>query len=403
MAHLTDERNDLSSEERLKLLRENNHLKKQIATFQMNEEAMESKIDKLKADLDGFDMEKYKLMDEINSLKYELDIKETSIDRAHKKVNQLKEHYLLLESKYQKQKEKMQTVLNSEKEFFKAMQEVVDYYYDCLLRYSRFTTKILYKLMMNEGLNIQKELKEEFIAKHCSLKILNANLDIPALKTSKSQVFKNLHQRVAFFSDIDFDKTQSVYDRLLEEVKKHDLKVEVNDSTLLGEPKTIRYDKMRSSAMSSSYEDSSYMLNESIGDANTSQTLFLADLDRSENGSSGLGASTRASNSFVLLADSIDAVKGVVRSRLQANEELDYSQLNKVLSDISELMDFIVSNVDMGQTDRKVLARNRQAAKGKTAFGKSKNYSIEIDNILDDMESRATPEAVRGIVSSRVC
>ena len=365
MAHLIDERNDLSPEERLKLLRENNHLKKQIATFQMNEEAMEAKIDKLKADLDGFDMEKYKLMDEVNSLKYELDIKETSIDRAHKKVNQLKEHYLLLEAKYQKQKEKMQTVLNAEKEFFKAMQEVVDYYYDCLLKYSRFTTKILYKLMMNETLNIHKELKEEFIAKHCSLKILNATLDIPALKTSKTQVFKNLHQRVAFFSDIDFDKTQSVFDRLLDEVKKHDLRVEVTDSTLLSEPKTIRFDKTRGSAMSSSYEDSSYMLNESTGDANTSQTLFLADLDRSESGSNGLGASTRASNSFVLLADSIDAIKGLVRSKLQAHEELDYSQLNKVLSDISELMDFVVANVDLGQTDRKVPRRNHRQAEAR--------------------------------------
>ena len=338
----------------MKLIKENNSLKKQLMVFKSNEETMESRVEAIKQQIDGFDMERYKLMDEISSLKCDLNLKETALDRSSKKMNQIKEGYLALEKKYQKQKEKLQSVLDSEKDFFKALQEVIDFYYDSLLKYSRFTTKLMYKLMMNEAFNIQEELKEDFVARHSTLKILNNNLQIPSLKINRTTVFKRLHQKVAFFQDIDFEKSQAVFDKLLQEMQTQGLKMEVNDAAIMNESKAAKFLRMKGSMMSTSFDDASYMLlNDSIGDASTSNNFLLADLDRPDNTSGNLGSGTR-NGGFNNFSEHVEAIKSQIKAKLANEEDLDYVQMNKIFGDIGDLTEFVICNVDMGQVDKKV-------------------------------------------------
>jgi hypothetical protein len=350
MSQPADDRLPQGSEERLKLLREIGKLKKEVEMFQKNEEQLTSSVKSLETKVDSLEEEKYKLMEELSSVKCDLNIKETESKRSLLKMNQMREQCLALEDRYVKQKEKLQKVVSSEKEFYKALQEVLDYYYDSLIKYSRFTTRMLYKLMVNEGINIQQDLKEDFSAKMNTLKIITSNIDIPSVKVNKNTLFRNLQQRVAFFQDIDFDKTQFAFDRLLEEMKSQGVKLEVKqelgDMTLMMDgSKAGRYSKRNSSML-----DDTSILNESIGDANTSQTFFLADLDKDLTMNySGVSKIP----SYPTLGEHLNSLKS--QMKFKPEEGPDYQNLNKVLKEVTDFVDFLSSNVDYGNDRNKVI------------------------------------------------
>jgi hypothetical protein len=330
-----------SSEERLKFLRENNKLKREVEMFEKNEDLLTSQVRTLESKVDALEEERYRLMEQVSSMRCDLDMKDTECRRSMAKLNQMREQYLALEQKYQRQKEKVQKVASSEKEFYKALQEVLDYYYDSLQKYGRFCTKMLYKLMVNENVNIQNELKNEFSAKMTNLKILTGTIEIPSVKVSKTTLFRNLKQRVAFFQDIDFDKTQTAFDKLLEELKSQGVKLEIGDMTVfLDGHKTAVLSKR-----GSIYEENS-LLNDSLtSDGNASQTLFLADLDRMDNTMSLSGAAKQGS--FATLGEHLANLKSQMSAK--ASEGPDYQQMNRVLRDVGDFVDFLHGNFDPGQ------------------------------------------------------
>lgn len=328
------------SDERLKLVRENNKLRKEVELFQKSEDSLTSQVRSLESKVDQLEEEKYKLLEEVSSIKCDLNIKDTENKRSKTKLDQIRSQCLALEERYLKQKEKLQKVMSSEKEFYKALQEVLDYYYESLLKYSQFSTKMLYKLMVNESINIQQELKEEFNTKMTGLKILKENIEIPSVKVNKNSLFRNLKQRVAFFQDINFDKTQLAFDKLLSELKNQGVKLEVGDMTLFVDGITASKIAKRGSI----YDDTS-VLNESYGtDPNMSQTMFLADLDKMDNTMNMSG--TAKGGSFTSLSDHLNALKTQLSGKPE--EGPDYQNMNKILQDMTNFVDFLHGNIDNG-------------------------------------------------------
>lgn len=333
-------------EERLKLLRENVKLRKDAEMFQKKEEQLAASLKQLENKVDALEQEKYRLLENLSSAKCDLSIKETESRRSQIKMEQMRQNCLAIEERYLKQKEKLQKVVNSEKEFYKALQEVLDYYYDSLIKYSRFTTKMLYKLMVNESLSIQQELKEDFATKMNTLKILTANIEIPSVKVNKTSLFRNLQQRVAFFQDIDFDKTQMAFDKLLEEMKSQGFKLEVGDMTVLVDGSRVSQYNKRGGYL---LEDNS-ILNESVGDANTSQTFFLADLDKMD--TTLTLSRTSKSQTYGSLGDYLNSLKAQLRARPE--EGPDFQHLNKVLREVTDFVDFLGSSSEFGNDPSKV-------------------------------------------------
>lgn len=329
------------SEERLKLVRENNKLRKEVDLFMKSEEQLTSQVKSLESKVDALEEDKYKLMEEVSSLKCDINIRETENMRSAAKLEQIRNQCIGMENKYVKQKEKLQKVVSSEKEFYKALQEVLDYYYDCLLKYSRFSTKMLYKLMVNENVNIQQELKEDFSSKMGNLKILSSSIDIPSVKVNKTSLFRNLKQRVAFFQDINFDKTQLAFDKLLSELKNQGVKLEVGDMTLFVDGATASRISKRGGSI---YEENS-ILNDSYGtDPNMSQTMFLADLDKMDNtiNTSGMAKG----RSYGSLSEHLNALKSQLSGKPE--EGPDYQTMNKVLQEVTGFVDFLHGNIDIG-------------------------------------------------------
>ena len=341
-----------STDERQRLLQENTRMRRDLETFQRSEEQATGQIKILEKKIDGLEFEKYKLLDEINNLKSDVNLKETEVKRHLAKSNKLTEQCLDLESRYKKKCEKLESIQNSEKEFYKGLQEVIDYYYESLLNYARFSTKSLCKLMVNENMNVTAELKDEFMGRYNTLRILNGSIDIPSVKVKKQQLFKNLQQRVAFFQDIDFDKTQLAFDKLLEEMKNQGVKLEIGDmNVFLDNTKAGKLSKRGS--ILGGYDENS-ILNESANDINTSQTMFLADLDKSENQMNTSGVSTKGA-SFTSLGEHLSAIKKDIKGKIDETKTPDYQSINKVLKEVNDLMEFISNNVDVGQSDKKVL------------------------------------------------
>ena len=380
---------NIVQDERMKLLKENSKLRKDVEMFSKSEETLSGQVKTLEGKVDLLEQEKYSLSMEISSLKCDLSIKETEIKRQSTKLTQLGEIRIAVEDKYTKQKEKLQKILNSEKEFFKALQEVMDYYYDCLIKYSRFNIKCLYKLMVSENMNIQQELKEDFQQKYNTLRILKGDLEIPSVKVNKDAIFKNLQQRVAFFQDIDFDKTQMAFDKLLDEMRVQGVKIEVNDMNIFVDSKQGAKLQTRGSIMGNSFNED---LNDSMNDLNTSQTMFLQDLDKDT-------ASTATNvGGFATLSDHFGSIKAQIQAKISETQLPDYENIQKILEEVNGFVDFINTNVDLGQNEKKV-AQVDQTPRNSGA--KAAGFGAQIDGILNQIEPKADTATVKEIVGSK--
>jgi uncharacterized protein YoxC len=339
-------------DERQRLLQENNRMRRDLETFQKNEEQATAQIKTLEKKVDGLEFDKYKLLEEINTLKCDVNLKETEVKRLNATLNKMKEQCIAIEAKYAKQKEKIENIQNAEKDFFKGLQEVIDYYYDCLLSYARFSTKSLCKLMVNEPLNIQGELKDEFVTKYNTLKILNGSIDIPSVKVKKQQLFRNLQQRVAFFQDIDFEKNQMAFDKLLDEMKNQGVKLEIGDMNVFLDNTKKRELSKKGSVLGNPYDDNSFLDNSALDVNTSSNSMFLADLEKSENQLNTSGIIK--SGGFSSLGEHLNAIKKDLKGKIDETKAPDYEMINKVLKEVNDLMEFINNQVDIGQSDKKV-------------------------------------------------
>lgn len=344
------------SEERQKLIREVTAMRKQLLLFQKNEERQTELVKKLESRVDELETEKYREVAVVSSLKIDLNLKESENKRLGQRIDQLSKQCTTLTERYTVQKQKIDTLVQHEKEFFKALQEVIDYYYDSLIGFSKFHLKSMYKLMVGEQLNVQTELKEDIIARHSKLAILNTSLEIPTVKISKKVLFKNIHQRVAFFNDLEFDRMQLTFDRILDGLKRSGLKIEANDmnmSVLIDSKQSSRFRKG-----GSNHEDE---LNESVGDINTSQTMFLSDLEKSDlhlPGNSGKGETFGSLGECLkALKDRIKAKSGAIEPDKQGLDTAEMDMVSRVIRDMSEMVDFLNSNINPGNEEKKLSSK----------------------------------------------
>lgn len=348
------------SEERQKLIREATAMRKQLVLFQKHEERQAQVVKSLESRVDELETDKYRLIEEVSSLKCDLNLRESENKRLGQRMDQLSKQCVALTDRYNTQKQKIDTIIQHEKDFFKALQEVIDYYYDSLIGFSKFHLKSMYKLMVGESLNVNTELKEDIVARHKKLAILSSSLEIPTIKISKKVLFKNIHQRVAFFNDLEFDRMQLTFDRILDELKRSGLKIEANDmnmSVLMDSKQNSRLRK-GGSALGNPEDE----LNESVGDINTSQTMFLSDLEKSDlqlPGSNGMKGETFSSLGECLkaLKDRIKAKSGGPEADKQGLDTAEMDMVSRVIRDMSEMVDFLNSNINVGTEDKKTTGK----------------------------------------------
>lgn len=392
------------SGERQKLIREAAALRKQLEHYQRSEEKQVQAFKALELRVDELERDKYKLIEEGSSLRCDLNLKESENKRLMQRLDQVSKQCVTLTERYNTQKQKIDTIIQHEKEFFKALQEVIDYYYESLMGFSRFHLKSMYKLMVGEPLSIYTDLREDFVNRHKKLAILNASLEIPTIKISKKVLFKNIHQRVAFFQDLDFDKMQLTFDRILEEMKRSGLKIEAHDmnmSSLMDTKQSSRLQK-KGSAMGNPEDE----LNESVGDINTSQTMFLSDLEKSDIQLAGNGVIR--SETFGSLGDCLKALKDRIKNKpttsegdKQGIETIDLDMVSRAIRDMSEMVEFLNSNLHLSPEDRKASTKSgldealsRHTDVSTTAF----TITPSKNELVSEPEEHITPDTISHLV-----
>lgn len=339
-------------EQRQQMIRENNKLKKDIEVYYSREEALEKSLKLAESRVDALEEEKFAMLEQMSSLKCDLSLKETELSRSYSKLTQYKEYYQKLEEKYKSQKEKIQSSSQQDKSFYKGLQEVIDFYTESLVRYSRFSNKMLYKLIVNEPLQVQ-ELIEEFNQRASCLTIFKGSHDKDEGKTAKKALYTHLKSKIDFGSELDLEKTQKGFDKLQQEFKFQGVRVEVNDMTFLMDNQTYGKIKKNSGGSNNATADDLSILNESVSDSSlNNQTMFLSDLDRDSPEKSKNYHNYKEDiyvNSLGGVNDMLETAKKYLQTQFTSQETPDFNKVLQIWENVEELLGVIVEKVNVEQ------------------------------------------------------
>lgn len=147
-------------------------------------------------------------------------------------------------TRYKKLKEKMRGAINDFLVFYSAIDETISYYNESVLTYSSNMGKIIHNLISTDSFDFIK-LKEEQVLKAGSLRINKEKLFLPNIssilaKKGYGDLIGNLKTSTRFYEDINFERLQIAYDRLLEESKNKGLEVNINDMSFLMDGNTTK-------------------------------------------------------------------------------------------------------------------------------------------------------------------
>jgi hypothetical protein len=346
-----------TQEQRQQLIRESNKLKKDIEIYYSREEAQEKALKHAESRVDALEEEKFGMLEQISSLKCDLSLKETELVRSYAKLAEYKEHYQKLEEKYKSQKERIQQTAQQDKSFYKGLQEVVDYYTESLVRYSRFSNKMLFKLIVNEPLQVE-ELSEEFSQRASCLSILKGSHDKEEGKTAKKALYTHLKKKIDFSSELELEKTQKGFDKLQQELKFQGVRVEVNDMTFLMDNQTYGKIKKNNGGINSSQIDEISLLNESISDTSmNNQTMFLSDLDQESPEKSKHFYTDKEEiqvSSLGGVNDMLETAKKYLQTQFSSQEAPDFNKVLQIWENVEELLGLIAEKVNVEQVKQPI-------------------------------------------------